>query len=112
MVFSIHIINNLQNKSEKIYCTTLTPRLPRPQSITVEDSEMQSKQRSKSTTILEQLQNCKTFLTVNQVAEMLGFHPETIREYARTGVIPAVRAGYRWRFDPGVLADWLRERER
>ena len=84
----------------------------RPQWTTIEDSSMQPKRGSKSKTIPEQLQQRNRFLTVKQVADVLGFHPETIREYARTGVIPAIRTGYRWRFDPGVFADWIRKRQR
>ena len=62
-------------------------------------------------TIVEQLERRNGFLTVKQVADVLGFHPETIREYARTGVLPAIRTGYRWRFDPRLFADSLRRRE-
>jgi excisionase family DNA binding protein len=62
-------------------------------------------------TIAEQLDRRSRFLSVKEVAETLGFHPEAIREYARAGVIPAMRAGYRWKFDPRNFADWLRKRE-
>lgn len=62
-------------------------------------------------TIVEQLERRGTFLSVQEVASILGFHPETVRDYARSGVIPALRAGYRWKFDPRTFAAWLRKRE-
>lgn len=102
----------LQRLSEIYIVFSLNIKYSRPQSITVEDSDMQPKRGCKSKTIPEQLQQRNRFLTVKQVADVLGFHPETIREYARTGVIPAIRTGYRWRFDPGIFADWIRRRER
>jgi excisionase family DNA binding protein len=73
---------------------------------------MQSKSGDQSfVTIVQQLEKRTTFLDVKEVAEILGFHPETIREYARTGTIPASRTGYRWKFDPRKFADWLRKSE-
>jgi excisionase family DNA binding protein len=63
-------------------------------------------------TIVQQLEKGTRFLNVKEVADILGFHPETVREYARKGIIPALRTGYRWRFDPYIFAEWLRKRER
>ncbi|MGA8153285.1 MAG: helix-turn-helix domain-containing protein [Terriglobales bacterium] len=60
---------------------------------------------------MEQLEKRSSFLSVGEVAGILGFHPETVRDYARTGVIPALRAGYRWKFDPRTFAAWLRNRQ-
>lgn len=45
-------------------------------------------------------------LTVDQVAEMLGLHPETVREMARKGLLPALKLGGRtspYRFRPAAL---------
>jgi excisionase family DNA binding protein len=38
-------------------------------------------------------------------------HPVTLREWTRTGRIPAYRMGREWRYDPAKVADWLDERE-
>lgn len=50
------------------------------------------------------------FITVKQAAELLGYHPEHIRELARDGKLPAVKAGARaWLFDPDELLAWRAE---
>jgi len=42
-------------------------------------------------------------LTVKQVSEQLGFDPQTVRKYARSGDIPALRFGRTFRFHPNIL---------
>lgn len=42
-------------------------------------------------------------LTVEQTAERYGVEPSTIREWARTGKIPAIKRGKLWRFDEEQL---------
>lgn len=46
-------------------------------------------------------------LTVEQVARMLGFHPESIRRLAREEKIPAVKVRNKWRFLRDVIIDWI-----
>jgi excisionase family DNA binding protein len=50
-------------------------------------------------------------LNVEQVAELLGFSPYTVREKARLGEIPGRKTGREWRFSRTALLDWLREGE-
>ncbi len=47
-------------------------------------------------------------LNADQAARFLGIHPETVREKAREGEIPAGKVGAQWRFDPDVLREWIR----
>lgn len=46
-------------------------------------------------------------LTTKQAAEFLSLHPVTVRRKARGGEIPFVRLGGQWRFDEGVLREWI-----
>ena len=49
------------------------------------------------------------YLTVPQVAEILGLHPESVRKMIREGRLPAFKAGRSWRFDPADLEEWRRK---
>ncbi len=51
-------------------------------------------------------------LTVKQVATMLLFTPEHVRELASSGKLPAVKVGGCWRFNRQSITQWWRERER
>lgn len=51
-------------------------------------------------------------LTTEQAAELLGLSPFTIREYARTGKIPAKKVGKAWRFSRDALIRWLETPEK
>lgn len=48
------------------------------------------------------------YLSVVQVAELLGMHPETVRKMVRERRLPAFKAGRSWRFDRDELMAWLR----
>jgi excisionase family DNA binding protein len=37
-------------------------------------------------------------MTVNDVAELLGLRPYTVKEYARRGILPGRKLGRGWRF--------------
>jgi excisionase family DNA binding protein len=37
-------------------------------------------------------------LTVDELADFLGYHPESVRRLARADVIPGFRVGHAWRF--------------
>jgi excisionase family DNA binding protein len=50
------------------------------------------------------------FLTVAQAAEMLQIDPDTLRLLARRGQVPAAKVGRQWRFEEGLLREWVRER--
>jgi excisionase family DNA binding protein len=45
-----------------------------------------------------------TILTVDQVAKRYSVEPSTVREWARTGQLPAIKMGKFWRFDAVDLA--------
>lgn len=47
----------------------------------------------------------KTYL-VSEVSSYLRLHPYTIRRLARTGKIPAFKAGGQWRFDVKTIELW------
>lgn len=46
-------------------------------------------------------------LTVNQAAEFLGLHPQTVRNNAKIGKLPAFRMGNRYYFDPNDLVSLI-----
>lgn len=46
-------------------------------------------------------------LTVKQVAEMLQIDPETVRVYARKGILPYIKLGNQIRFRPSTLQEFL-----
>lgn len=52
--------------------------------------------------------SAKLFFTLQEVAEILSLHPETVRRYCARGDLPAIKAGgpsgsHEWR----IRADWL-----
>ena len=47
-------------------------------------------------------------MTAEEVAEWLGLSVETIYRKARSGEMPALRIGRRWRFLRGALQRWAR----
>lgn len=51
----------------------------------------------------------KEVLNVEEVADLLGFQPYTIREKAREGEIPGRKIGKEWRFSRRQLLEWLEE---
>jgi excisionase family DNA binding protein len=57
------------------------------------------------------LREKESLLTVGEVAQRLGQHPETIRRKARDGELPALKLGTgpraRLAFDPDELDAWL-----
>ncbi len=56
------------------------------------------------------VQNDKAFeplLDTDEAAKLLRMHPRTLRTKARTGSIPGVQVGRRWRFRASTLNRWL-----
>ena len=51
------------------------------------------------------------WLTVEQIAQELGVHPETIREYRRDGLLQAVQLKRSYRIRRSDYEDFLRRRE-
>ena len=58
----------------------------------------------------KQVQSQKDFeplLDTEEAARLLRMHPRTLRTKARSGSIPAVQVGKRWRFRASTLDRWL-----
>ena len=53
----------------------------------------------------------QNLMSIAEASEFLGFHPVTLRDWARAGRLPAMRIGGRWRLDPRSLAAWLEARK-
>ena len=49
-------------------------------------------------------------MTIEEAAELLVFHEQTLYKAARKGRLPVVRAFGSLRIDPASLAEWLRKR--
>ena len=48
-------------------------------------------------------------MTVKEAAAYLKLNPVTVREWARSGRIPAFKIGRDWRFDRDRLDLWLKQ---
>jgi excisionase family DNA binding protein len=53
----------------------------------------------------------RTF-NLEEAAEFLHLHPDTLQQMAKHGEIPAAKPGKRWIFIEEDLVDWIRERYR
>ena len=58
-------------------------------------------------TLVQKLRARTGLLNMAEVSDLLGFHPVTLRDWAREGRLPTVRIGSAWRFDPVELAMWV-----
>lgn len=59
--------------------------------------------------IADQIESIERALTAQELAEILSVSPITIFKQAKSGRIPSFRIGTCVRFDPKIIADWLRE---
>jgi excisionase family DNA binding protein len=57
-------------------------------------------------------QKIEEFLTVEEVAKALKFHPYTIRRFCREKKIPCFRFGGQWRFRKDEIERWSRGRNK
>ena len=48
-------------------------------------------------------------LDSQEVAHLMGVHPETVKRRARTGEIPGIKLGKLWRFRASVLDSYVKE---
>ena len=48
-------------------------------------------------------------MTTDEIAAWLQLQPETIREMARTGRIPAIKLGRVWRFNRDAIGSWIEQ---
>ena len=51
-------------------------------------------------------------LTPSEIAEKLNIHPNTVRDYLKAGILPAVKLGRVWRVEEEDLEEFIRERKR
>jgi excisionase family DNA binding protein len=51
-------------------------------------------------------------LTVEQLADMLGVTPYTVRQWAREHKLPTLRLGKYWRFRESSIRQWLADQEK
>jgi len=58
--------------------------------------------------IADQIERIERALTAQQLAEILSVSPITIFKQAKAGRIPSFRIGTCVRFDPKIIAEWLR----
>jgi excisionase family DNA binding protein len=52
-------------------------------------------------------QTFEPLLSDSQVGQLLGLHPKTVQRLARSGEIPSVRVGRKWRYRATALEAWL-----
>ena len=50
-----------------------------------------------------------TLLSVGDVASLLRCCDQTVREYIRSGVLPARKIGQRWRFDADAVKAFIQQ---
>ena len=60
--------------------------------------------------IAEQLRTRTALLTLNDLADILTRHPQTLYKACRAGKMPHIRDGGRIKFDPLRIADYLESR--
>jgi len=47
-------------------------------------------------------------MNLSEAAEFLRIDPDTLRALTRRGRVPAMKIGRQWRFDLGLLREWVR----
>jgi excisionase family DNA binding protein len=65
---------------------------------------------SAATDLIQRLQEGKTALKARDLAQLFGVTQQHIYKLAAKGVMPSFRVGGAVRFDPSVVADWLKKR--
>jgi len=56
----------------------------------------------------QRIEAIKRAMTANEVAAFLAVSPITVYKMAKAGRLPSFRVGTAVRFDPRVVAEWLR----
>ena len=62
-------------------------------------------------TLIEQLTQMRGLIDAQKTASLLGMHKDKLYKEAKAGEIPHFRILGRVKFDPQVLAEWLKQRE-
>ena len=60
----------------------------------------------------EQRRQIDRLLTIEEVADVLGLSPKTIRDWLRTGRLPGAKLGNVWRIRPEALQEFIAKAER
>lgn len=60
--------------------------------------------------LVKRLEASKSALKARDLAELFGVTQQHIYKLAAKGVIPSFRVGAAVRFDPSVVADWLKKK--
>ena len=47
-------------------------------------------------------------IDADEVGKLLGLHPKTVQQMARSGRMPGIRVGKFWRFRKSQIDHWLR----
>jgi excisionase family DNA binding protein len=50
----------------------------------------------------------EALLNVRELAELLKINPSTVRDHAAKGLIPCMRIGNRFRFEPARIRQWIK----
>lgn len=50
-------------------------------------------------------------LTPSDIADKLNIHPNTVRDYLKAGILPAVKLGRVWRVEEKDLNNWIEKRK-
>jgi len=58
------------------------------------------------------LDNIPKLLTAKEIAEMFSIPVSTVGDYGRRGVIPSIKIGYKRRFVPEDVAEWLNNKRK
>ena len=58
-------------------------------------------------TILTQLRSRTTYMSGKEVMTLIGVSRNTLCQWVRTGLIPALKIGKDYRYDPATLATWI-----
>jgi excisionase family DNA binding protein len=65
---------------------------------------------SKEATIADRLEADGHALTTNELSDLLSISKVTLYKMVKSGSLPSFRVGICVRFDPHVIAAWIRER--
>jgi excisionase family DNA binding protein len=68
-------------------------------------------QQPANDSLIAQIMSFKRALTVGDVAELLAVSPDSIYRLVNSGEIPSFRVMSNLRFEPGALAEWLRQQQ-
>jgi excisionase family DNA binding protein len=63
-----------------------------------------------SSMLNEALKNCNHLMTTTEVAKLTSISSNNLAWYAKKGLIPHIRVGKTYKFDPLALLEWLEQK--